>query len=433
MSALYIIMVGLPARGKSILTLRISEVLEAEGVRVRVFNNGHLRRARLGPASSLPDFYHPENEDGRVQRERLALINAREARAWLGAGGQVAILDATNGSASRRALLASLLTDAPILYVECVNDDPDLIAAGVQRKALLPEFSHLSREEAVAGFMERIGYYERIYSSPRGEGCYVRVDTLHNTVLEEKMPCRIPYYLRLRDILTSGWVRELFLVRHGQSVFNVQGRIGGDSPLTALGRAQARALAREFGGRDIPYVFTSRRLRSQQTAAPLLAENPGAVLVRLDELDEIDAGSCDSMAYEEIRRDLPREYNARARDKYHYRYPRGEGYSSMRERVERGFLKALFLSGGQPGIVLIGHQAVNRMILSLFLYRRTEDVPYIYIPQDQYFRIVATCRQKSMELIPFRHIPDEGEAAAFEAAPVPDDPGRGILRNRTEP
>jgi broad specificity phosphatase PhoE len=73
----------------------------------------------------------------------------------------------------------------------------------------------------------------------------------------------------------------------------------------------------------------------------------------------------------------------------------------MRARVERGFRKALFLSGGQPGIVLIGHQAVNRMILSLFLYRRTEDVPYIYVPQDQCFHIVATHRKKLFELVGF--------------------------------
>ena len=59
------------------------------------------------------------------------------------------------------------------------------------------------------------------------------------------------------------------------------------------------------------------------------------------------------------------------------------------------------LSGGQPGIVIIGHQAVNRMSLSLFLYRRTEDVPYTYVPQDQYFRIVATYRQKLVEMLRF--------------------------------
>ena len=61
----------------------------------------------------------------------------------------------------------------------------------------------------------------------------------------------------------------------------------------------------------------------------------------------------------------------------------------------------MFLSGNLPGIVIVGHQAVNRMILSHFLFRRMEDVPYIYIPQDQYFRIVSTQRRKVFELVRF--------------------------------
>ncbi|MDR1359372.1 MAG: 6-phosphofructo-2-kinase/fructose-2,6-bisphosphatase, partial [Deltaproteobacteria bacterium] len=395
--------------GKSTLALRLSEALEAEDIRTRVFNNGVLRRAHLGPDSSLPDFYRPDNEQGRAKRERLALINAQEARDYIRGGGQVAILDATNGSASRRKLLASLLTEAPLLFVECVNTDSDLINAGVRRKVQQPEFAGLSHGEAVDAFMERIGYYESIYSSPRDEGCYVRVDTLRNVIQEERMPCKIPYYIRIRDVLTSGWVRSLYLARHGQSVFNVQGRIGGDSPLTAHGRVQAAALAREFDNISIPYIFISRRLRSRQTAAPLQEAHPEACLVQLDELDEIDAGVCDGMTYEEISRKLPGEYQARGGDKYNYCYPGGEGYASMRDRVERGVLKALFLSGGQPDIALIGHQAVNRMILSLFLYRRTEDVPYIYVPQDQYFHIIGTCRQKMIQLVRFRQAPPDCE------------------------
>ena len=73
----------------------------------------------------------------------------------------------------------------------------------------------------------------------------------------------------------------------------------------------------------------------------------------------------------------------------------------MRERVERGVQKALYLSGNAEHIMIIGHQAVNRTILSHFLYRRTEDVPYIFIPQDRYFHIVSTPSRKVFELVKF--------------------------------
>ena len=52
-------------------------------------------------------------------------------------------------------------------------------------------------------------------------------------------------------------------------------------------------------------------------------------------------------------------------------------------------------------MMIIGHQAVNRMILSDFLFRRAEDVPYIFIPQDKYFHIVSTQTKKLFELKKF--------------------------------
>ena len=397
----YIVMVGLPARGKSTTALRLCEGLNAEGINVRIFNNGELRRTHLGPDSSLPEFYHPDNGEGRTRRERLARINATAARTFLAGNGQVAILDATNASRSRRDFLRARFDNHPILYLECVNDDEELLTLSIERKTRLPEFSHLPAHEAASGFLDRIDYYKRIYSSPADEGCYLCVDTLRNRILAERMPAKIPYYPHIREVLVSDWIRELYLARHGESFFNLEGRIGGDAPLTERGHAQAAALAGHFHNKHVPYIFTSLRLRARQTAGPISEKHPEATVIALNELDEINAGICDSMRYEDIRRELPEEFAARAKDKYHYIYPDGEGYASMYDRVERGLHKALFLSGGRPGIVLIGHQAVNRMILSLFLFRRTEDVPYIYIPQEQCYYIVATHRKKLFELLRF--------------------------------
>ena len=402
MEKLYIVMVGLPARGKSTIALRLFEGLSSEGIRARIFNNGELRRTHLGPDSSLPEFYHPDNDEGRTRREQLAQINATAAKTYLAEHGEVAILDATNASRSRRDFLRSRFDDHPVLYIECANDDRELLALSVERKARLPEFAHLPPHEAAASFLERIGYYERIYSSPEAEGCYLCVDTLRNRILSERMPHKIPYYIRIRELLVSDWIRELHLARHGESQYNIEGRIGGDASLTERGRGQAEALAAHFHDKHIPYIFTSLRRRSRETAAPISAAHPEATVIALKELDEIDAGICDGMRYDDIRREMPEEFAARAKDKYHYVYPEGEGYATMRERVERGFRKALFLSGGMPGIVLIGHQAINRMILSLFLFRRTEDVPYIYVPQDECFYIVATHRKKLFELVRFQ-------------------------------
>lgn len=401
MKKLYVVMVGLPARGKSTLAKRIREGLEAEGLAVGLFNNGALRRTRLGKDSAAPEFYHPDNIEGRARREEISRENTALAQRFLSGQGDVAILDATNASRTRRATIERALTDHPILFVECVNDDPVLLDASLQRKAALPEFAGKTTAEAIASFRQRMSYYEQMFVPLRDEECWVRVDAVDNRILEERFSRRIPFYHRIRDILVSDWVRNLYLARHGETFYNVEGRIGGDSDLTPLGKAQADALAQHF--RDIPitHIFTSTRRRSAQTAGPLKAVRPDCTIMALPEFDEIDAGLCEGMLYDEIQRVYPQEFTARAKDKYHYIYPEGEGYITLRKRVERGLRRALFLSGDAPGVMLIGHQAINRMILSHFLYRRTEDVPFIYIPQNQYYHIVATQRKKLFELVPF--------------------------------
>lgn len=89
--------------------------------------------------------------------------------------------------------------------------------------------------------MKRIGYYESIYSPLQDEKFWLCVDSTANRILDER-PCEgSPYYPAIREIVVSVWVHSLYLARHGQTEFNVQGRIGGDPPLTALGPLPGRS------------------------------------------------------------------------------------------------------------------------------------------------------------------------------------------------
>ncbi len=401
MAKLCIALVGLPAMGKSTVASKLQDGLAEEGIKVKVFNNGDLRRERLGPASSEPEFYNPDNKESQALRDDIARTNMRAMRDFFTAGGQVAVFDATNVSRGRREELQAALPDIPVLFVGCRNDDPDLLAASLARKVRMPEFSGLSLPEATRSFTERIEYYKRIFVPLASEPRHLELDTLHNRILKEAISGYVPYYNRVRDILVSDWVRGLYLARHGQSEDNIFDRIGGDARLTEQGREQSRAMAAHFTGQNIPYIFTSALKRTIETASPVAISQPGCSHIVIPEFNEIDAGECDGLTYDEIRRTRPLEYALRGKDKYGFIYPGGEGYVTLKERVDKGLKKALFLSGNLPGIVIVGHQAVNRMILSHFLFRRREDVPYIYIPQDQYFRIVSTQRRKVFELVRF--------------------------------
>lgn len=400
MHKLFVAMVGLPGRGKSTMARRIRDGLATEGINTKIFNNGDMRRQLLGSESTEPDFYDPDNSFGREARELICRRNLEAAQDFLNKDGDVAILDATNVSRQRRLLIESTLKNYPVLFVECMNEDPLLLNACIRRKADLPEYSDYTKDEAVESFMKRIEYYETIYNHLGKEKYWMCVDAAANRVLAEQ-PCESsPYYPAIREIVVSMWIESLYLARHGQTEFNVQGRIGGDPPLTAKGRAQANALARHLANTQIDWVFTSTRMRSHETAAPVLENHKNAHVMALREFDEIWAGDCENMLYSEIREKMPEITAQRNANKYSYVYPNGESYAILQERVRRGLRRALFLAGNSP-LLILGHQAINRILLSLFLRQRTEDVPYIHIPQNQYYHIQLTPNRKLFERIPY--------------------------------
>ncbi|MCR4667680.1 MAG: 6-phosphofructo-2-kinase/fructose-2,6-bisphosphatase [Desulfovibrio sp.] len=400
MHKLYVVMVGLPARGKSTLAKRICGGLKEEGVEAKIFNNGELRRILYGANSTDADFYNPSDLDHKKAREQIALRNLARAKAWINNQGMVAVLDATNASRERRRIITQTLSDHPILFVECVNEDTMLQDICIARKTSLPEFANYTKEDALANFLKRIHYYESIFEPLSEEKYWLRVDSTANRILEERALDGSPYYPAIRQILVDIPAEDLYLARHGETEFNLEGRIGGDPLLTPKGLSQATALATHLRHTRLDWVFTSTRRRSHQTAAPVLQDRHDVHTLAMPEFDELWAGSCEGMRYAEIREKMPEVSKGRNANKYNYSYPNGESYRMLHNRVKKGLCRALFLAGGSP-ILIIGHQAINRVLLSLFLRCHEEDIPYIFIPQNEFYHISVSLRRKVFERIPY--------------------------------
>ncbi len=403
---LVIAMVGLPARGKSTMARKLGRTLELDGVRVEVFNNGKLRRQIApGEDSSEAGFFAPDNQDGLHLREDIARRNIEAAQAFLAGDGQVAILDATNITRERRRKIMSAFAPLPLCFIECLNADEEALTANLERKAELPEFRGLTREQALESFTRRIANYEQIYEPLDDEPNRILVDSFDSCILQEHISEVLPYYDRIRDIITTRVVRNLFLVRHGETVYNTENRIGGDSGLTARGQEQAEALAEHFATVRIPIIFTSNHRRTLQTARPIAARQTPCSIIALPEFNEIYAGVCEHLTYEEVRQKMPEVARERGPNKYRYVYPEGEGYATMAERVSRGLKKVFYLNNYDENIMIVGHRAVNRMILSRFLSRQEEEIPYIYMPQDRYYHIRIDPHKRSFEMVPYRSAP----------------------------
>jgi len=389
---------GLPARGKSTLAARLRDAFRKDGISTRIFNNGKLRRIYLPlDETARSEFYSAENSAAVELRKGFARMNMERAKAYLRNSGQIAILDATNAGRERRATIEKYLNDHSLLFIECINDDEDILNLSIREKIKLPEFAHL-KDKAATEFLKRIDYYRMIYIPLKVERNYIRIDSLQNMIIEEKHSDAIPFYDRLRDYLVTDEVKNLFLIRHTETEYNLVNRIGGDSLLTEKGKAQAIALGLFFKKKKLSYIFTSKKMRTIDTAKVICEMQDNCRIIPLKEFDEIKAGICERMTYGEIEKNMPHVFKKRGTNKYHYVYPEGESYETMKPRIIQGVKKAFFLNKRADNIMIVGHQAINRMILSHFLYRREDDVPYIYIPQDRFYHIVSTQDKKLFEL-----------------------------------
>ena len=119
-----LIMVGLPARGKSYTARKIEGYLSWLGYPARVFNVGERRRETLGVGASH-EFFDPANIEAQRQREALGMSVLHEMLDWLKGPGRVAIYDATNSTRERRRRVreACLSADVEVLQIELATSD----------------------------------------------------------------------------------------------------------------------------------------------------------------------------------------------------------------------------------------------------------------------------------------------------------------------
>jgi probable phosphoglycerate mutase len=98
----------------------------------------------------------------------------------------------------------------------------------------------------------------------------------------------------------------VLLVRHGQSVGNVEGRFQqATTPLTPRGRAESRAVAQMLASRgDVTHLYTSPLTRALETAG-IIAQAVNEAPVIVPGLAEIDTGRAAGMLRSDWRRANP--------------------------------------------------------------------------------------------------------------------------------
>jgi probable phosphoglycerate mutase len=189
----------------------------------------------------------------------------------------------------------------------------------------------------------------------------------------------------------------IFLFRHGETEWNSAGRIQGrlDSPLTARGRGQARAMGlalKAVAGatcRDmVVYASPLGRVRETVTLAAEAAELDVAACRFDDTLREITWGAWDGMTRAEIDQRMPGAMAERERAKWAHQPPGGESYATAALRV-RPFLDAVLADAAQRPVALFSHGAVGRVLRGLYMALPGEAIVLLDEPQDAFYRLQA--------------------------------------------
>jgi probable phosphoglycerate mutase len=127
---------------------------------------------------------------------------------------------------------------------------------------------------------------------------------------------------------------HLCLVRHGETAWNAEGRVQGqtDVPLSATGRAQARAVGAALAGERFAALYASDLERVRQTAAPAAAAL--GLEVRLDaRLRERHYGRFETLTYEEARARLPEDFARFKAKELDYDFGSGESLARFNARA----------------------------------------------------------------------------------------------------
>ncbi len=158
----------------------------------------------------------------------------------------------------------------------------------------------------------------------------------------------------------SGQARRLLLLRHGQSVWNADGRWQGraDVELSALGEAQAREAAGRLAAGDFNRLVSSNLQRARRTAE-ILGEALGLAVEIDPELREIDVGEWQGLTRAEIRARAPGALADWSEGRTEST-PGGELRADLTERARLALLRAAAASAPGDRVLLVSHGALIR-------------------------------------------------------------------------
>jgi broad specificity phosphatase PhoE len=162
-------------------------------------------------------------------------------------------------------------------------------------------------------------------------------------------------------------VIKIYIARHGETTWNVEGRIQGrsDPDLSLKGQQQSLALLEQLKRQSLSAIYTSSLQRSILTAQPV-ANHFGLPIRQESDLDEIAFGVLEGRNLYQFDEMTKSEWERFKDDRFNYRIPGAENYTDVANRI-KPFLDRILQNHGGQEVLIVGHRVVNRLLIGMLM------------------------------------------------------------------
>jgi probable phosphoglycerate mutase len=164
-------------------------------------------------------------------------------------------------------------------------------------------------------------------------------------------------------------ITHLHLIRHGETNWNAEGRIQGqsDSRLNETGRSQARELREQLWLADFDGFYCSSSRRARETMEILLNDQTAAVRY-MDALREISLGPWEKQTQTDVISQYPQAFEDFRKAPDRFCLPGAETFDDVRKR---GVAAVRQIVSQHPGrsIMVVSHGAIIKTILCHYAHR----------------------------------------------------------------
>lgn len=156
---------------------------------------------------------------------------------------------------------------------------------------------------------------------------------------------------------------EIWLIRHGQTDWNVEGRLQGqrDVPLNATGLSQASAMAEMLKGNKFSALYSSDLMRARQTAE-IIAAVVGLPVHFDRRLREISQGEVEGMLFSDVMQKFESALADRTRNPVDSRLPGGESVAELTARFSECVDEIVCAKHNAPVIIVAHGLAIATLV-----------------------------------------------------------------------